>query len=185
MKYERLGALRNAARCTGWSTAVIERRARELGLCHARNDTRWSTEEEELLQDIAFQSPEAIQAKLRHRFGTHRTLTAIEAKRQRMKLLQNLDGMNLRQLAEALGVAQKTVHRWLDSRRIRGILRFPELQAVCRHVWFFPTPEIRRFIFENLDCLDLSRVEKYWFVSVVSTKARMCQPTFPTADNSI
>jgi len=184
-KYERLGSLRNAAKCTGWPATAIVRRARELGLSHARNDTRWSTGEEELLQGFAFQSPEAIQAKLRRQFGTHRTLTAIEAKRQRMNLLHNLDGMNLRQLAEALGVAQKTVHRWLDSARIRGILRLPHLQAVGRHVWFFPTPEIRRFILENLECLDLGRVEKHWFVSIVSTKARMCQPTFPTANNSI
>ncbi len=113
------------------------------------------------------QSPVSIQTKLNRQFGTHRTLTAIEAKRQRMNLLNNLDGMNLRQLAEALGVAKITVHRWLDCGRIRGLVRFPHLQEVGRHMWFFPTPEIRRFILENLECLDLGRVVKHWFVSVV------------------
>ncbi|MGB7721074.1 MAG: MarR family winged helix-turn-helix transcriptional regulator [Bryobacteraceae bacterium] len=166
-KYEHVGALRSAAKSTGWSTAAIVRRARELGLSHARNEAEWSTGEEELLETFAFQSPVSIQTKLNRQFGTHRTLTAIEAKRQRMNLLNNLDGMNLRQLAEALGVAKITVHRWLDCGRIRGLVRFPHLQEVGRHMWFFPTPEIRRFILENLECVDLGRVEKHWFVSVV------------------
>src|ERR1019366_7089868 len=112
------------------------------------NEVRWTDDEERLLEELAYQAPQTIQVHLNKRLGTHRTLTSIEAKRQRLGLLKNLDGTNLRQLAEAFGVAQKTVDRWLAGGWIRGILRFPELQAVNRHVWFFPNDEIRRFIIQ-------------------------------------
>jgi len=167
-KYQDGGALASAARETGWTKNAVVQRARELGLSHARNEVRWTDAEERLLEELAHQSPQTIQIHLREKFGVSRTLTSIEAKRQRLGLLSNLDGMNLRQLAEALGVAKKTVDRWLSGGWIRGILRFPELQAVNRHVWFFPNAEIRRFIIEHLVAVDLARVEKYWFVDLLT-----------------
>ena len=167
-KYRDGGALRNAARTTDWPQSAVARRARELGLSHARSEVRWSDAEERLLEQLAFQAPETIQIHLQRRFGVHRTLTAIETKRQRLRLLGNLDGMNLRQLADALGVAKRTVDHWLAAGLIRGILRFPELQPVNRHVWFFPNGEIRRFILAHLEAIDLGRVEKFWFVDLLT-----------------
>ncbi len=128
-----------------------------------------------MLEEVGFQSPETIQKKLETQFGIHRTLTAIEAKRQRMQITANMDGLNLSQLADALGVTKRTVARWLERRRIRAVLRFPHLQSVNRHVWFFHNAEIRRFILQNLECIDLCRVEKQWFVSILTTRAKKVQ----------
>jgi transposase len=166
-KYTGRGAIRTAQQRTKWPPQAIVRRARELGLSHPRDTARWSPDEEALLEKIAYQSPRTVQRQLERRLGIHRTLTAIEAKRQRMRLPKNLDGMNLNELAEALGVGNKTIWKWLETGKIRGLLRFPELQSVNRHVWFFPNREIRHFITAHLELIDLARVEKWWFVDML------------------
>jgi transcriptional regulator with XRE-family HTH domain len=168
-KYEGGGAIEKAKQATGWPTNPVIRRARELGLTKPRGDgLPWTEAEESLLAEYSYQSPQTIQIHLRQRLGIHRTLSSIECKRGRLKLMKNMDGLNLKQLSEALGVAKRTVNRWLAGGWIRGILRFPELQAVNGHVWFFPNDEIRRFVAEHLDSIDLGMVEKYWFVDLLT-----------------
>lgn len=167
-KYERLGSIRNAMKATGWPQHAVVRRAVELGLTHPRSDIPWTEAEEKLLEKYAYQSLPSIQIHLRRDLGKHRTQSSIATKRGRMALLGNLHGMDLTALADALGVGGATVRRWLEGGAIRAILRFPELQAVGRHVWFFPNEEIRRFILEHVEMIDLTRVEKFWFVDLVA-----------------
>lgn len=163
------GALRTLQERLGWPSAPIIRRVRELGLSKPRGDGMpWSDAEEALLEQVGYQSVQAIQGHLAKQLGVHRTLSAIQMKLQRGRVRQSLGGMNLAQLADALGVAKKTVDRWLAAGQIRAILRFPELQPVNRHVWFFPNQEIRRFILAHLESIDLCRVEKYWFVDLLT-----------------
>jgi hypothetical protein len=163
------GALKLLQERLGWPSAPIIRRVRELGLSTPRGDGMpWSDAEEALLVEVGYQSVQAIQVHLAKRLGVHRTLSAIQMKLQRGRVRQSLGGMNLAQLADALGVAKKTVDRWLAAGHIRAILRFPELQAVNRHVWFFPNQEIRRFILAHLESIDLCRVEKFWFVDLLT-----------------
>ena len=171
-KYERRGACRTAMKETGWTANAVTRRARELGISHVRDLGHWSDAEEKVVEEMAWQSPETIQAHLKRRFGTRRSLSAIICKRTRLKALRSIDGMDMARLAEALGVAKSTLRSWLDKGKIRAILRFPELQAVNRHVWFFPNAEIRAFILAHLDLLDLGRVEKFWFVDLLTGGGR-------------
>ena len=167
-KYDRLGCIRNAMRATGWPDNAVSRRACELGLTHPRSDVPWTDEEEQVLAEFAHQSIPSIQLHLKQRLGKHRTFSSISVKRTRMGLLKNLHGMDLRHLSEALGFGQVMVRRWLDAGKIRAILRFPELQSVGRHIWFFPNEEIRRFILANIEVIDLARVEKFWFVDLIA-----------------
>jgi hypothetical protein len=122
---------------------------------------------------VGFQSLTTIQAHLKNRLGSNRTLTAIAAKMTRNAVRQNLGGMNLAQLADALGVAKGTLRQWLNRGLIRAILCSPELQLINRHTWFFPDAEIRRFILTHLEYIDLCRVEKVWFVDILTSKKQL------------
>jgi len=167
-KYKGRGAQREAMKATGWPEHAVFRRAVELGLTKAHSDLPWTHEEEEFLRENAWQSPMAVQFHMKKRFGKTRTQSSIMAKRGRLKCMKNLEGLNHRQMEECFGVGQSMVDKWLNSGKIRGILRFPEHQAVGRSVWYFPNWEIRRFILENLEEIDLARVEKFWFVNLVA-----------------
>lgn len=167
-KYERLGCIRGAVKATGWPKNAVIMRAVELGLTHPRSDVPWTDAEEQLLEEYAHQSIPSIQIHLKQKLGKRRTQSSIAVKRSRMALLGNLHGMDLSHLATALGMGEVTVRRWLETGEIRAILRFPELQSVGRHVWFFPNEEIRRFILEHLEVIDLARVEKFWFVDLIA-----------------
>jgi TfoX/Sxy family transcriptional regulator of competence genes len=168
-KYERRGCVRAAVKATGWPEHAVFRRAVELGLTSAWSEVPWSEPEEELVSELAWQSPAVVQDQIKKRFGKHRTQSSIIAKRNRLKCMKNLDGLTHSGLEEALGVGQRMVDRWLESGKIRGILRFPENQAIGRSVWFFPHWEVRRFIMENLEEIDLARVEKHWFVDLIAS----------------
>lgn len=70
----------------------------------------WSDEEIRILERHAHLVEESIQRYLK-RAGYSRTVTAITLKRRRMRLLQNLEGMSARMLAQCLGVDESFVRR--------------------------------------------------------------------------
>lgn len=160
----------------GWPKWKISRRAIELGVARKYSKERaWSDEELCVLKQYAWMSPNGIQKKLAKETGGRRTLTAIVLKRKRLKLLGNRDFYSARHLGGLLGEDIHKVVRWIKAgwlkARPRGLeARTPQQGGDIYAI--FPA-DVRRFLYRHPDEIDLAKVEKYWFLDLIT--AGKCQ----------
>ncbi len=155
----------------GWPEWAVRRRARNLGLCRRYAAERaWSAEELDFLKKHAWRSPERIRDKLREKFGVARTPAAIILKRRRLKLLSNTHFYSAQHLGELLGEDGHKVVRWIHcgllEARKRGLEKRTPQQGGDIYA-IFPA-DVRKFINHNPHEIDLAKVEKYWFLDLIT-----------------
>lgn len=153
----------------GYPRHKITRYAIQQGwLATQKKEPDWTEAELKILEHLSYLSPEGIQKRLK-KAGYSRSVTGIVLKRKRMRFLQNLNGQSMTQLAECFGVDGKTVQRWLlkgwlQAKR-RGTNR-TELQG--GDAWYIKEKDVKNFIIENPELIDLRKVDKFWFIDVVA-----------------
>lgn len=166
------GQVRALAKTIGYPRWKITRYAIQCGLiAKQRKEPDWSEQEIKILEHSSRYCPEVIQRKLRAK-GFNRTVTAIVLKRKRMRFLRNLDGQSAQSLALCLGVDVHFVTRAIKAGRLRaerrGTLR-TEIQG--GDFYYIKNKDIRRYIISWLGEIDIRKVDKYWFVNLLASKA--------------
>lgn len=168
-------AHKQAVNLLGKPSHVVLRRAVQLGLTRVRERWRWTPEEVEVVEKNAHLAVEVIQRKLAKvsPVGFKRTRAAIIRQISHNRFRTNLDGLNHTQLAEALGVATDTLHKWRMEKLIRAT-RLPSLddhqgakEIYLTAPWHYSNVEIRRFIYRFPGMIDLRRVSQLWFIELL------------------
>lgn len=165
----RSGAVREFAARVGLPRWKISRYALEQGWTAKQpKEPNWSESELATLEQNAHHCPAVIQRKLKAR-GFQRSVVGIVVKRRRMRMLQNIDGMTACQLAICLGE---------DGHFVTRAIRLGQLKAQRRQTERTPQQggdtfliresKIREFILSNLNMIDLRKVDKYWFVDLLT-----------------
>jgi hypothetical protein len=155
----------------GYPRWKISRYAIQAGLiAKQKKEPDWSDREIHILELNAYRCPEVIQRRLKSS-GFSRSATGIVLKRKRMRFLQNLDGMSATSLAQCLGVDVHFVMRAIKGGRLlaerRGTNR-TEVQG--GDIYFIKEKDIKEYILTWINEIDIRKVDKWWFVSLLSGK---------------
>ena len=165
-------ALKAVSRQLGWTRSAVCKRGAELGLARVKERV-WSEREEQVLAQFGHLAPTGISRKLADA-GFTRSVTAIQVKLNRNRIKSNLEGYSACQLAEALGIDVKKVLRWIQQGVLRaerrGTQRLPQQGG---DIWWISDPSVRRFVLRFPGEIDLARVEKIWFLNLL-TKGKLC-----------
>lgn len=147
----------------------ITRYAQHMGWsAKQKKADKWTDRELRILRQSAHHCPEIIQKRLKN-IGFKRTLHSIVLKRKRMRFLQNLNGQTAHSLAMCLGEDVHFVLRAIRtgllkaSKRIQN--RTPQQGG---NMWLIKDKDIREFIIENVNMIDLRKVDKFWFVGILT-----------------
>jgi hypothetical protein len=161
------GATRWAQKKTGWPKFMIARRGAELGLARTKEPT-WSPPELAVLEETAHLGLVAVQKRLRKR-GFARSRTAILLKRKRLKLTAHLDGYSGNALAELFGVDNHRIYRWIADGMLAAERRGTDgSQKQGGDTYWIRRQDVHAFVMEHPDEYDLRKVEKWWFLSLIT-----------------
>jgi hypothetical protein len=162
----KLPGLKELAARIGRPKWTLTKRARELGLSRTK-EAPWSERELVLLEQWAWMCDARIALKLRAA-GFRRTATAVHLKLRRMRYKQSIDYYSGRGLAQAFGVDEHCITRWINLGMLqaqkRGTLR-TSLQG--GDTWLIFERDVWRFIGANPNEFDLRKVDQTWFMDMV------------------
>ncbi len=165
-------ALKGAGRELGWPRSAVCKRGAELGLVRVK-EKEWASQELRLLEKFGHLTPTGIQRKLAEA-GFARSVAAIQVKLTRERIKSNLEGYSACQLADALGVEVRKVLRWIGQEALnaerRGTSRTLEQGG---DTWWISDRNVRRFVLRFPQEIDLARVEKMWFLNLL-TDGKLC-----------
>jgi hypothetical protein len=128
----------------------------------------WSEAEVAILERWGHLTDIGIQTKLA-KAAFHRSLTAIHLKVTRLRIKKNLDGYSATGLSKAFGVDGHTVIRWIN----RGLLKAERrgstrVDAQHGDTYWITNNEVKQFIQAYPNEVDLGKVEKFWFLDLVT-----------------
>jgi predicted site-specific integrase-resolvase len=159
--------IRVLAKKVGMPHWALKKRARELGLARTK-EKPWSDAELEILARYAWMSDERIRLKLKQA-GYARTATAVHLKLKRMKFKHDGNFYSANSLAEALGIDNHVVSRWIKSGHLRAQLRGTRrTDAQHGDVYLIHEKDVRRFIIEHPTDVDLRKVDQLWFLDLIT-----------------
>lgn len=125
------------------------------------NGNRWTYQEVQILKRNAHHSCDYIKKRLQI-FGFLRTLSAIKTKRERLRLLHNLEGLSANQLAKFLG---KDTHSITDAIN-KGYLK-ASIRKTGKKTFYITNQAIKNFVKHYPTCINLKKVDKYWFIDIL------------------
>ncbi len=166
-------ALKRVAQKLGWPAYAVARRGAELGLSRTK-EKQWSPGEEAVLVEWGHLTRSGVQRRLRQA-GFQRSCAAIALKMTRMRVKSNLDGYSAHSLATAMGVDVHKVLSWISRGLLqaerRGTDRTPSQGGDS---WWITHKAVRQFVLRAPDEIDLWRVEKFWFLDLI-TDGKICR----------
>jgi hypothetical protein len=125
----------------------------------------WTDKEIKLLEKNAKYTPQTIKKRL-EKAGFNRSAASIVLKRKRMRLLSNLDGMSAALCAEFLGLDLHRVLNYVGQGLLKvEVIRRDREGKVNYHI---REKNVRKFIINNPDMIDLRKVEKYYFIELLA-----------------
>lgn len=150
-----------------WS---VTRRAQHLGAATIRKkEPRWVAEEDAILRELAWMSPERLVLKLKAK-GYHRSVTAVCLRMRRTGTREHIDGMTARAVARMLDVDDHAVTGWVKAGWLAAERRSGSGDARDKH--YITTAAIQAFLWAHPEVVVLSRLErvgsKMWFLELVS-----------------
>ena len=150
---------------------ALKRRARELGLARTK-EKPWSEAELAILSKYAWMSDERLRLKLKAA-GYMRTVTGIHLKLKRMHFKGGGDFYSANGLAQALGIDNHVVSRWINKghlkARMRGTARTEQQGG---DMYLIHEKDVRRFILQYPSAIDLRKVDQVWFIDVLASGFR-------------
>lgn len=160
-------AIKAAAVEIGWPKHALIVRARDLGLSRVK-EADWSVEEVEVLRLHAHLGPTAIQKRLADA-GFPRTRTGVVQKRKRLDLVGTGDGYSAHALAGLMGIDDHTVTRWIERGWLAATRRETErTEQQGGDAYWIWRRDVRAFVMEHADEVDLRKVEKWWFLDLLT-----------------
>jgi hypothetical protein len=173
---QRLGdrlALTVVSRKLGWPRYAMAKRGAELGVTRIKERV-WSECEEEILNRYGHLPISAVQRRLLQS-GFERSCAAVQVKVTRLRIKQNLDGYSACSLALAFGVDVHKVLGWIHRGLLKAVRRGTERQSSQGgDTWWITHRDVQRFVLRAPDEIDLARVEKFWFLDLL-TSGRICR----------
>ena len=166
-------ALNTVARKLGWTKDAVVRRGAQLGVTRIK-ELPWSPDEERILEESGHLTAAAIQTRL-VQAGYRRSCAAVQVKLVRLRIKRNLDGYSANALARAFGVDVHKVISWIG----RGLLEAAR-RGTARtgrqggDTWWITHQAVKRFVYRAPEEIDLARVEKFWFLDLL-TDGRICR----------
>jgi len=137
-------------------------------IARQRHEPYWSETELEALQKLARYSPGIIQRKLREK-GIRRSVNGIVIKLRRMNMRQNIPGHSARDVARCFGVEMKAITRAINLGYLKATRRgTARTERQGGDMWYILDKNIRKYVFEYLNEIDLRKVDKYWFVDLIA-----------------
>jgi hypothetical protein len=158
----------------------LSKRARDLGLALPhKKEPPWTPAEDALMRKVPLHAPERA-AEIFRGHGFNRTPTAIVVRAKRLELSRRATRETYSGTAAAriLGVDPKTLMTWCAAGEVRATrrddLRLPQQGGPA---WEITHAELRRFILENLERIDIRKVEKFAFVHVLTAETKHAAAT--------
>ncbi len=165
-------ALKAVSRKLGWSRSAVCKRGAELGVTRAK-ERPWTSTEEDLLERCGHLAPSGIRRQLAAA-GSFRSIAAIQVKLNRTRIKQNLQGYSANSLADALGVDVHKILLWIRRGMLRAERRGTErTPSQGGDTWWISDRAVRRFVLRAPEEIDLARVEKIWFLDLL-TGGKIC-----------
>lgn len=152
----------------GWPHHVLVHRASQLGIARVK-EKPWSNEELAALRQWAHFSPPHIE-RLFKKAGFKRSEASIACMRKKSQAFKTAPWYSATSLAVLMGV---DAHMVTDSWLPKG-LKFIWKGSNRRAQWqggdvrLFHQKEIRRFFIEHPEEIDLLKVDKYWFLEMIT-----------------
>lgn len=144
----------------------VNRRAIELGLTKPRKSAFfWSSEEDEFLTKNIATSPAQLHQLFNKAFPDNpRTLSAIVARIGRIGGVRELlfaNGYNATELSKHLHIGKPSIEKMTQM----GILNGSKPNG---RDWHYTKEEIRRFIAAHPEHIDITKVDKYWLIGILT-----------------
>lgn len=163
----------------GWPVWMVKRRARILGLVRRQKKApTWSTYEISILEKFGWMSAQRIVMKLAAMCGTRRTESAVILKRKRLLLFRGtFDGYSAQTLGQLFGVDVHKVTRWIRRGVLKAERRTREALGSAiyfsgtgaeKDTYFIPRQAVYEFVLGYPDEIDLCKVEKMWFLEMIT-----------------
>lgn len=153
----------------GWTSAALEERARQLGLCRPRKNPLWTTQELAILERLApLRSSKYISAVLREK-GFIRSPSAVENKLVKHQLRNEDDGsFTCASLGTALGMSDggARVRQWVEQGLLKGTNLDNEPPRHGQIVKITRTA-LKRFLRRHYQLIDLRKVDQDWFFDLI------------------
>jgi hypothetical protein len=148
---------------------AIYQRALKIGAVNSSHQKRpWEYDEIKILERNAHYAPLTIKKKLA-KAGFHRSIASIVLKRKRMRLLSNLKGVSACLCAEFLGVDLHWVLNHISTGSLKAEVIRRDREGKANY--YIKERNLRQFIINNPDVIDLRKVEKYYFIELVANGA--------------
>ena len=136
-----------------------------------KKEPAWSADEITILERYAHITPERIRLHLK-KAGFKRSLQGIFLKRKRMRFLQNLRGQSASDVALCFGEDVHFVTRQISLGRLKAKRRgTARTEKNGGDMWFITNRNIREFILDNVNLIDLRKVDKHWYTDIVAGRA--------------
>jgi hypothetical protein len=163
------GAVAGLADELGVARTWLSSRALKLGLTNPhKKEPPWTAAENALMRKVPLHDPKKCSAIFREH-GFRRTATAIMVRATRLEISRRTHtSFSGTKVARLLGMDNKTVTQWcvrgeLKAKR-RGTKRLPQQGG---DVWDIAPKVLRQFILDNLERIDIRKVEKFAFVDLL------------------
>jgi len=145
---------------------AIYQRALKIGAVKSSHQkVKWQDEEIKILERNAQYTPLTIKKRLA-KAGFQRSTASIVLKRKRMRLFSNLEGMSACLCAQFLGVSLRIVLNHIKAGLLRAeIIRYDQ-QGKANY--YIREKNLRSFIINNPDVIDLRKVEKYYLIELLA-----------------
>lgn len=146
---------------------MVTRRGAVLGLARVK-EAPWCAEEVAVLERWGHLTDAVVQRKL-HGAGFQRSINAVHLKMKRLRIKQNLDGYSAWSLATAFGVDGHKITYWIDRKMLKATRRGTN-RAACQggDTYWITHSAVRAFVLAYPDEVDLRKVEKWWFLDLIT-----------------
>lgn len=177
------GAVTRFADELGVPRSFLTDRAIRLGLTMPhRKEPPWTAAEEALMSRVPLHNPDRASAVFREH-GFCRTPTSIVIRAKRLGISRRRkDVFSGTSAAKVLGVDTKTFSSWCIAGHVkaerRGTSRLPQQGG---DVWSITPENLRRFVLDNLERIDIRKVEKFAFVDLLTRVLAASQETLSSS----
>lgn len=101
--------------------------------------------------------------------GVSRSRTAIRLKTKRIGINKRSNGFTLRMVENLLGADHHKIERWMRMNLLTAKRKGTERTAAQGgDMWHFEADDLRNFVINNPDQIDIRRVEKHTFIDLLA-----------------
>lgn len=164
------GDINRLAVTVGRPSWWVTKRASRLGLIAPRfRALPWTEAENDLIQELAHRDPHNIRLALK-RAGYERSATAISVQLKRLgACTEDPNHYTAGGLAKLFGVDPKGVTAWIVKGWLQAKRRGTDrVEAQGGDQWWIHRKDVRQFVIENVAAVDLRKVDRFWFVDLLT-----------------